>query len=110
MNPGRLNKRITFCRYTESVNELKQTVQQLEPYKTVWASVEPLKGREYLEAQKVQPELTYRITTRYHRDIAPDMIIKYQGRELNIQNIVNPYERDEKLEIYCVEKVGANGI
>ena len=90
-------------------NEIGKTVQRLEPYKTVWASVEPLKGREYLESQKVQPELTYRITTRYHKGITPDTIIKYKDRELNIQNIINPHERNQRLEIYCTEKVDADG-
>ena len=73
MDIGRLNKRVTFCRYSEEENELKQLRQQLKPIKTVWATVEPKSGREYIEADKERPELTYIITVRYQKDITPDM-------------------------------------
>ena len=57
MDIGRTNKRITFCRYTEKQNELLQTETVLEEIKTVWASVEPTRGREYQEAQALLPRL-----------------------------------------------------
>lgn len=69
MDIGRTNKRVTFCRYTEKQNELLQTEKVLEEIKTVWASVEPTRGREYQEAQRIRPELTYKITTRYHKEV-----------------------------------------
>ena len=68
MDIGRANKRITFCRYEEKENALSQIEQTLIKVKTVWASVEPTRGREYQEAQRVRPELTYKVTTRYHKD------------------------------------------
>ena len=52
MDIGRTNKRITFCRYEEKENALSQTEQTLTEVKTVWASVEPTRGREYQEAQR----------------------------------------------------------
>ena len=50
MDIGRTNKRITFCRYEEKENALSQTEQALTEVKTIWASVEPTRGREYQEA------------------------------------------------------------
>lgn len=105
MDIGRTNKRITFCRYKEKTNALSQSEQALNEVKTVWASVEPTRGREYQEAQRIRPELTYKITTRYHKDITPDMFIKFRDRYFEIVSIINVGERNEMLEIVCIEKI-----
>lgn len=105
MDIGRANKRITFCRYEEKENALSQIEQTLIKVKTVWASVEPTRGREYQEAQRVRSELTYKVTTRYHKEIAPDMLIKWGKRCFNIVSVINVRERNEMLEIICIEKI-----
>lgn len=105
MDIGRTNKRIAFYRYEEKENALLQTEQILTKVKTVWASVEPTRGREYQEAQRIRPELTYKITTRYHKEITPDMFIKFKDRLFNIISIINVREKNEMLEIVCTEKM-----
>lgn len=105
MDIGRTNKRVTFCQYVEKENDLLQTEQRLEEAKTVWASVEPTRGREYQEAQRIRPELTYKITTRYHKGITPDMLIRFKDRYFQIVSIINVRERNEMLEIVCIEKI-----
>lgn len=105
MDIGRTNKRITFCKYEEKENALLQTEQVLTDIKTVWASVEPTRGREYQEAQRIRPELAYKITTRYHKEITPDMFIKFKDRFFNIVTIINVKEKNEMLEIICTEKI-----
>jgi SPP1 family predicted phage head-tail adaptor len=97
--------RITFMHLVEGQNEVGDDILVEEPFKTVWAKVGPLKGREYIEARKVQPELTYLFETRYIEGITPDMTIKFKGRAFNIQSILNVDERNRFLEIYAVEKV-----
>lgn len=104
MDIGRTNKRITFCRYEDKENALMQTEQVLTEVKTVWASVEPTRGREYQEAQRIRPELTYKVTTKHHKGITPDMFIKFQNRLFNIVSVINVRERNEMLEIICTEK------
>ena len=108
MDIGRTNKRVTFCRYTEKQNELLQTEKVLEEIKTVWASVEPTRGREYQESQRIRPELTYKITTRYPKEVTPDMFIKFKDRYFQIVSIINVRERNEMLEIVCTEKLTEN--
>ena len=105
MDIGRTDKRITFCRYEEKENALSQIGQALTEVKTVWASVEPMRGREYQEAQRIRPELTYKVTTRFHKGITPDMFIKYKERCFNIFSIINVKEKNEMLEIICTEKI-----
>lgn len=105
MDIGRTNKRVTFCRFKEEENEMHQTKQVLKKIRTVWASVEPKSGRENIVAEKEHPELTYIITTRYMKDITPDMFIQFRERLFNIKSIRNIRENNEMLEISCTEKI-----
>lgn len=93
-------------RYEEQDNEYNQTDQVLVKYKTVWASVEPTTGKEYLEAQRIRNELTYKIFTRYFADLNVDMIIDFKGRKFKIISMINYRESNEMLQFICVEMVG----
>jgi SPP1 family predicted phage head-tail adaptor len=104
-NSGNLRHRVTFQRLTEATNEVGETIQKLQDYRTVWAAIEPVTGREYYEAQKMQPELTYKITIRYLPDITPSMLIKYKDRLFQINDIINPDERNFTLQLMCIEKI-----
>lgn len=103
---GRLNKRITFCRLVEKDNEINQSIQDVEPYKKVWASVEPVSGKEYYEAQREKNKLTYKIYTRYFKDINQNMIIDFKGRKFEIESMINYRENCEMLQFVCTEIVG----
>lgn len=105
MDIGRTNKRVSFCKFVEEKNEMNQTTQVLKKIRTVWASVEPKSGREYIEAEKEHPELTYIITTRYMDNVTPDMYIQYRDRLFNIRSIRNIRENNEMLEMSCTEKI-----
>lgn len=86
-------------------NEVGEEVQVPKKIDSIWAEVTPLRGKEYLEAQKAVSEMQYKITTRYRDFIDTSMLIKWQGRELNINSIINISGREEHMEIMCTEKV-----
>lgn len=103
---GTLKKRITFVGVKEQENRIGQMEFVPCEIKTVWARVEPLRGREYFEAQKINVENAFKITTRFHKGITPDMKIRFRDRLFEIQTLINPGEMNESLEMMCVEKVG----
>lgn len=109
LNIGKLNRRITFVKPGEDVDEMGQDCQCWEEYKTVWATVKALRGGEYYEAQKIRPELTYKIITRYHSGITPDMKIRFGGRLFEILSCNNVEEADYMLEIEAVEYIETEG-
>lgn len=106
-NAGKLNKRISFIRKTDGTakDTAGDTIIGTDTFATVWARVDYVKGREYFEAKKFQSELTYRITVRYMQGITPDMVISYNNRTFKIEDIMDPLEYHEVLEIMCFEKV-----
>jgi len=68
-----------------------------------WASVDPVRGREYWDARQAQSEVEGKIIMRYRNNVTPDKRILFQGRPLEILAILNPQERKEQLEILYKE-------
>lgn len=100
---GKLNKRISVLQYRTRKDSDGNDELYLYEVCRVWASVTPLKGREYWEAKRINPETTYRVTMRYRPGIAPDMMIVYKDKLMEIESIVNIDEGDVALEITCLE-------
>ncbi len=103
MDIGRMNKRISFYKEVSVDNELGQSTIKLEKVKTVWASLEPTRGREYQEAQRLRPELTYKIYTRYFDFVDQDTIVKHNGKYYEIQSVADVRSNHRMLEIYATE-------
>ncbi|WP_407312054.1 phage head closure protein [Desulfosporosinus sp. SB140] len=109
MNPGILRHKITILTSVEGTNEAGDTILIPSVFKSVWASVSPVSGRDYLEAKKLQAELTYKFILRYISGVTPDMQLQFKGRIFLIQDILNPLETNETLEIMAIERVVKNG-
>ena len=98
--------RITIQEFIEEVDEYGTPIGSgWQDVMTVWASVEPIRGREYIEVQNTQAELTTRIRMRYRPGITPAMRVLYQGRVFDIQSVIDINEQHTHLELMCVEKV-----
>jgi SPP1 family predicted phage head-tail adaptor len=104
MNAGTLDRRITFFKYQEIENEVGATEQKLVEYLKTWARIEPVRGREYYEAQRLKDADSFKITIRYRKNVDNSMIIKYQQQQFEIKTVSDPYEAHEVLELYCVAK------
>lgn len=110
MNIGRLNKRVTFTRLGEHEDEMGQLTQGFEDIKTVWASLYPLRGSEYYEAQKVQSRVSHKCYTRYLEGIDSNCYIRYGGKDYAISSVIDVDLEHKMLEIYCYEYVNKEEI
>jgi len=95
----------------ESENSMGEKTLSWGVWANLFAFVEPMRGREYAESQKLRAETTYRVTIRYIVGLKPDMRILYNGRTLEIMSILDTGERHEQIEIICFERseVGEHG-
>ena len=66
--------------------------------------VVPMSGREYEESQKIRAETTYKISTRFFRNITSDMRILYDNREFKIVSVLDLGGKHDELQIVAVEK------
>ncbi|MBA7465169.1 hypothetical protein ES707_00331 [subsurface metagenome] len=103
MKIGDMRHRIAFQQPIKTPDGHKGHTVKWQDMVTVWASVEPLSGREYFYAHQIQAEVTHRVRTRYRTDITVKMRIKHRDRVLEIESIIDLKERREVLEILCRE-------
>jgi SPP1 family predicted phage head-tail adaptor len=108
MQIGDLRHRITFQKHTTTINENGFEVETWEDFKTVWAAVSNLHGREYFAAAAVQAENTVKFTIRYLPNLDTTMRICFQDKTYNITAIDNIKYQNRFIEIKALE-VGSNG-
>ncbi|MFQ5783607.1 MAG: phage head closure protein [Alphaproteobacteria bacterium] len=74
---------------------------------TVWAAIEPLKGTERLRAQRLENPVSHKVTIRYRGGVTAAMRLKFGTRIFDIRAVINPRERNQRLELLCEEGVGS---
>lgn len=109
IDPGKMRHRITFQRFTGKQDEFGDPIQaddsNWEDVVTVWAAIDPLKGREFYAAQQSQSEITHNVYCRYRAGLNSAMRIKYRTRKFSIESIIDHEERHQSLLIKCKELV-----
>ena len=70
---------------------------------TVWASIEPLNGRELFAAQEHDSEVTVRIRIRYRSGITHLMRISHDGKYYDIRAVIDPQLLGEQLQLLCTQ-------
>ena len=103
---GKLRHQISLLKPIIVKDALGQEVEKLEMEKTVWASIEPLSGKEYFAAKQVNSEVNFKITIRYIDSLLPHWVVQFGQHVFNIEGIINLEERNKFLQLLCSEKVG----
>lgn len=103
INPGRLNKRVKIYGYTEIETDLGAVRTVLAEVAEVWAELKPTRGREYLELYKDANELNFKVLMRYYPGLTEKHLLVWNGRQFEINSILNLMEANAYLEIYCTE-------
>ena len=101
---GDLRHRITFQKPVKVPDGYKGHAVTWQDVITVWASMDPLSGREYFYAHQIKAEVTHRIRIRYNEKVTTEMRIKHKDRYLMIEAIVDLKERREIQEILAKEE------
>lgn len=72
----------------------------------VWAKIEPLSAREFMNAQAMQSQITTRITVRYLDGLKPSMRIIHGDRVYDIKGVLgDPVSGREYLTLPCATGV-----
>lgn len=106
MRAGWLRHRLEVLVKQAGRNSFGEEVIAWATAATVWGSVEPLRGREYIEAEQGQVEVSHRVVIRAFPAVDSSMRLRLEdGRVLEIESVINPLERGERLELMCREMV-----
>jgi SPP1 family predicted phage head-tail adaptor len=102
---GRMRHRITIQRRAITFNDLGEPVETWSDWKRIWASVEPLSGREYFSSAQAQAEVTHRIRMRRADGFTTTDRIVFNDRVFEVDSIQNIGERNKELVVMAVEQV-----
>lgn len=103
MDIGDLKHRVIFQKFTIVVNDNGFEEEAWKDFKTVWAFVSNLHGREYFEAAAIQAEKTVKFIIRFTKKIDESMRIKFRDKQYNITSIDNIKYANKFIEIKAME-------
>lgn len=103
MGIGEFKHRITFQTLSSVVNENGFESKGYEDFKTIWAKVTNLHGKEYFEAAAIQKEKTVKFIIRAIKGLDETMRILFQGKTYNITFIDNIKYENKYIEIKALE-------
>ncbi len=101
MNAGKLRHQVTIKKPTETQNSYGEPEVRWQDIATVWAQVEPLRGREYFASKQTVAEIEARITIRYRSDVTAKMKVTKGADDYLIETIINVMERNRELQLMC---------
>lgn len=109
-DPGKYAHRITFQRYDGTVDEYgdvrKDVDANWDDFKTVWAAIDPVSGREFYAAEQSQSEVSHKLRCRYFPGVKTEMRILFGSRKFKILSVINWREANEEYLIMAKELVG----
>ncbi len=80
-----------------------QRVPVYEKLFTTYAKIEGISSREVERAKSFSAQTTHKVTIRYREGVDHTMQVKFLARTFLITGIINPEERNVRLEIFCME-------
>lgn len=106
LDAGQLRHCVTIEREVQSVPaDSGEVTRTWMPIGSVWASIEPISGREYFASQQLQADVTHRVRMRWTKLVGPNCRLRFNGRVLAIVAAINVEERNAQWELMCVEAV-----
>lgn len=101
--PARMNKRVTLQSVSRDEDGQGGFTEEWIDGDTIWASIEPLKGWERMQAQQLENPITHKVMIRYRSGVTADMRLIYGDRVLGVKEVINLDEDNAFLRLMCVE-------
>lgn len=105
MEAGKLRHRVTLQRATDVTDTFGQPLPTWTTFAVVWAAVEPLTGREYLQAQQQQAETTTRIRIRERAGVSERMRVAWGSHVYDIDAVITDPTNAREMVLMCTEAV-----
>lgn len=105
MTASKLDKRIEYKELVETQSDLGEVIRNWVLFKELWASVEPIRGREFYESAHTQSEVTHRIRHLYVEGLKPTMEVRLGDRVFEILHLHRVSEGTFEMEVMAKERL-----
>lgn len=103
VSASKLRHRLVLQKPVYARDEIGGTFVTWQNAASLWASIDPLRGDEKFNNQKLESRRFFKVFTRYRADIAPDLRFRKGTRTLLIRSVLNVDEENQTLEVICEE-------
>ena len=105
MEVGKLNKMIDLENFTTSSDGMGSCTDVWRTEASqIWAAIWPYKAKEgFTDVAQTKMTVSHQIRIRYRIGVRPSWRVKFGNRYFNIESIINPEERNEWLDLMCME-------
>jgi SPP1 family predicted phage head-tail adaptor len=86
---GKMNERVALQSPTESRSQTGEATLGFDTQATVWASVDGLNTREFMQAQQANVLATHKIRIRHYHALTHEWRIVWRGRSMEIASILD---------------------
>lgn len=107
MCPGDLKHRITIETRAQADDGVGGFAETWSTFATLWSSIVPMRGTERFASEKLEHDVTHKITIRFRDDITTAMRISYETRIFKILGAIDLKEEKRWLELSCEEGSGS---
>lgn len=105
MQAGKLRHRVTIQEKSVTRDSFGAEVITWVDFAEVWGSVEPLRGREFIEGRQMTASVDHRVRIRQRAGISPEMRVSYAGRVFEIRAVLHVNEAQREMHLMCQEIV-----
>lgn len=105
MRSGDLRRRVTIQKQVPSKDSEGLPIIMWLNVATVYAAIEPLRGREFFQAGAEISEVNTRIRIRYLSGVLPNMRVLYGSRIFNVRTSIDIDDRHREMHLMCQEVV-----
>lgn len=101
MKAGDLRDFITIENQTPTQIGSGEEIPTWGTFAQVYASIEPVSGREYFVANQTANAATTRIRIRYYPGVVPQMRVVHGGKIYNILDVLDVMNRHREQHLMC---------
>jgi len=102
---GTLRSRLAVQLPTDAITAAGDSVPVWNTVGYRWGAIEPIAGREFTEAGRVDADVTHQVRIRYYDGLTARYRFSFGSRILNIATVANTDERNYEMVCQCKEDV-----
>jgi len=99
ISAGEMQRRITIRSVTRTPDGGGGYTETPVDVATVWSKVEPLQGREQLEAMQTGMKQPHRFTIRYRNDVDGATQVLYDGHRYDVTSVIDVNAERREIQI-----------
>lgn len=97
----RMRERVIIKQVSYAKNAVGDNIETLTNLATVWARVQPVRGKEMADIGRLAAVQTYLVVIRHRTDVTTLNSLVWDSKALNIRSVENRDERFQYLTMEC---------